>query len=134
MSDKPEPQTDDFGRTPLHGAKTMHDVNFGLKAGCDVNAQDNNGWTALHFAAQDNRDDVLALLLANGADPNIVDRHGNGPLWTATMNARGDFRCVRRLLAAGALADHVNAHGRSPAIMASTIGHGLEDVFAAAGS
>ncbi|TBW51304.1 ankyrin repeat domain-containing protein [Marinobacter halodurans] len=105
-----------------------------LDSGLNPNAQDDNGWTPLHFASQSCQAKVATVLVSAGANPNLVDSHGNGPLWVATMNARGNDNVVVLLLENGAVADHRNKHGRSPLDMATTIGHGLDLVFQQAGS
>jgi ankyrin repeat protein len=57
--------------------------------------------TLLHWAAQEGRDSIVAILLAAGADPNLGDRDVRSqPLHTAA--GEGRVRIVRRLLRAGA--------------------------------
>jgi len=122
---KPRPGVDEYGRLPLHYAALDGDLDALvrlLEAGSFADAQDDNGWTALHFAAQDRHSKILHELLKRRANPNLVDSHGNGPLWVALMNARGDFTIVKMLLAAGADLDCKNAHGRSPRDIATSMG------------
>jgi ankyrin repeat protein len=129
---KARPGVDEYGRTPLHHAVSGGDFAALIKlldSGSEKNAQDDNGWTALHFAAQNRHSIIITELLKRGADSNLVDSHGNSPLWTAMMNARGDFAIVKMLLMSGANADHKNTHGRSPRDIANTIKGGLEAVF-----
>jgi ankyrin repeat protein len=111
----------------LNGAQ--HELIALLDAGASADAQDDNGWTALHFAAQDHRPAVVEILLQRGANPNLVNSHGNGPLWVALMRSKDDLRIVKLLLAAGANPDQKNASGRSPRDMAFTIKGGLEELF-----
>lgn len=85
-----------------------------ISLGIDVDHQDSNGETPLHFAATFAAFDIAALLLDRGANPNIADRYGNEPLWTAAMNATDDFRLVRLLMERGARPEHKNKAGRSP--------------------
>ena len=128
----PRQGIEEYGRNKLHYAADAGDVETVdslLNQGLDINAQDDNGWTALHFAAQMNHANVIELLLSKMADPNLVDIHGNNPLWTATMKARGDFRCVELLLMAGSNPSTKNKYGRSPIEIAKTIANGLETPF-----
>lgn len=100
-----------------------------LAAGVSVDAQDDNGWTSLHFAAQEGRASVVRVLLRSSANPHLVDRHGNGPLWTAVMNAGGDTRIVELLLTHGAHSERKNLHGLSLLNIPSAIGGELERLF-----
>lgn len=129
---KDRPGVDRYGRTDVHNSVIENDIAKLaelISAGKDINARDDNGWTGLHFAAQDRNIEIINLLLENDADPNLIDIYGNGPLWTATMNARGNFECVVALLEHNALPDQKNKAGRSPLDMANTIRHGLEEIF-----
>ena len=51
-----------------------------IRAGADVNAQANGGWTALHLGAVAGQYKVVALLLAKGADRDITNEGGGKPL------------------------------------------------------
>ena len=126
------PGVDEYGRVQLHyeaNGGSADGVSALLNQGANVDAQDDNGMCALHFAAQSGHHNVITLLLEAKANPNLLDAHGNGPLWTATMNARGDFESVEALLEAGANPTEKNKHGRSPVDMANTINHGLEKLY-----
>ena len=124
---------DEYGRNKLHYAANNGIpllVKKLLNEGVDIDAQDNNGWTALHFAAQNSHFDVIDLLLENKENPNIADKQGNEPLWTASMNAKGDCRGVLSLLKSGAKPNHENIHGRSPIYIAKSLQQGLIECFA----
>lgn len=54
-------------------------VHAFLAKGADVNACDPSGGTALHWAVGGGKPDVVALLLAHGADKSAVDHHGQTP-------------------------------------------------------
>lgn len=62
-----------------------------LRLGCDVNSSDAECRTLLHFAANNNRTDVVNLLLQNGADICKVTKNGNSALHTATANGHKDI-------------------------------------------
>ncbi|THD21293.1 putative Ankyrin repeat-containing [Fasciola hepatica] len=68
--------------TPLlfacyHGHLALVDTL--LRRGADINAKDQNGWTALHWAAQRCHADVVELLLDYGASRSIEDARGDMP-------------------------------------------------------
>eukprot|EP00397_Hematodinium_sp_SG-2012_P067543 GEMP01105162.1.p1 GENE.GEMP01105162.1~~GEMP01105162.1.p1 ORF type:complete len:194 (+),score=26.22 GEMP01105162.1:61-642(+) len=65
----------------------------------DVNIQDENDWTPLHWACQDNKKDVAERLLDCGAFPNTVDKFGCSPLMLAAFNGHAELvklLCERR--------------------------------------
>ncbi len=53
------------------------------EAGADLDATDPDGATALALAVINGHADVVALLLARGANPNLADRTGMTPLYAA---------------------------------------------------
>jgi ankyrin repeat protein len=61
-------------------------VEYLIKAGCSVNAQDQTGRTALHYACDLENSEIVDSLLRNGADPRIKDNTGLSPLDEATEN------------------------------------------------
>lgn len=46
----------------------------------DLNKQDQQGRTLLHYTSCRGQHDMIELLLEKGADPNIKDKNGNTPL------------------------------------------------------
>lgn len=76
-----------------------------LSAGADANAKDDDGLTALMYAAMYASADCVELLLAQGAAPNAKSNSG----LTALMLAIGQAEKVRMLLAKGA---EVNARSK----------------------
>lgn len=116
--------TDAEGRTALicavvEGKESI--VEFLLKNQCLVDLQDNCGFSALHFAAQDYRIAIARLLLDAGAAVDLQDSYGNTPLWRATFESRGRGEMIELLLARGADRNLKNLNGKSPVDLAKTM-------------
>ena len=83
---------DKDGSTPLHCAVWKgHEqvVALLLKAGADVNAQNENdhwGTTPLHAAAHANQAAIAQLLIDHGADVQAKDREGRTPMLHTTFH------------------------------------------------
>uniref|UniRef100_H2Z4R6 Acyl-CoA-binding domain-containing protein 6 n=1 Tax=Ciona savignyi TaxID=51511 RepID=H2Z4R6_CIOSA len=54
----------------------QHIVDYLIQEGHDLNGQDVDGLTALHYASSCDRGDIVELLLKHGADPAICDADG----------------------------------------------------------
>ncbi|KAJ4015821.1 hypothetical protein NW752_006746 [Fusarium irregulare] len=84
---------DSNGLTPLMTATILSDassVQSLLEKGFGNDAQDYQGNTALSFACDNDRPELVSILLAHKADPTVVDCRGNGPLyWATRMAGRG---------------------------------------------
>jgi hypothetical protein len=78
--------------------------------------------TSLHYAALEDDADLVAGLIAGGADVNAVDKQGFTPLHFACQ--QGALTAARFLLDAGAEVDSVNAFGDTPLYMAVGAGSG----------
>lgn len=86
-----------------------------LERGLEPNLHDKEQqWTALHFAARDQKLSVVELLLQHGAIVDEPDALGNSALWRAVMSCRDDPGVVRLLLRHGANARLKNAKGVCP--------------------
>jgi ankyrin repeat protein len=71
-----------------------------LANGAGINARETeSGVTPLYAAASLGRDDVVALLLDKGADPNLCNRDGSSPLHAALAN--GNQTVAAKLRARG---------------------------------
>jgi uncharacterized protein len=92
-----------------------------LDAHAILDVQDYLGYSALHYAAQDYHPEMVSLLLARGATVDLVDAHGNTPLWRATFNSRGRGSVIEALLKAGADRNHKNKHDSSPVDVAKLV-------------
>jgi ankyrin repeat protein len=121
---KQRPGVDEYGRTPLHnlivpfeGDIDLQEMKRLIDAGADPNAQDDNGWTPLHIAAQESSLDAVRLLLDAGANPNVRNSGGQTPLSPA-FHFSCDIRIMDALLDAGADPFAKNKNGVSIAEVA----------------
>jgi ankyrin repeat protein len=110
--------------TPLLAAVRSGDIDAAMMlvlGGADVDAAENDGTTALHWAAYSGADALVVALLDAGADPNIPNRYGLTPLQAA---ADGGFAVsVVALLDAGADANAVLPEGETTLMAAARSGN-----------
>ncbi|MEY3648487.1 MAG: hypothetical protein RLZ13_1372 [Bacteroidota bacterium] len=73
-----------------------------VEAGVDLNESfdDGEGYTAVHFAAWDGKDEILAYLLEAGAKADVVGEDGYTPLLLAV--AGNHTACIEQLVESGA--------------------------------
>lgn len=67
---------------PLHQVAELGDIEKAqllLDKGININYQDRYGRTPLHIAAMENETQMVEFLLANGADPHLVNNNGFKP-------------------------------------------------------
>ncbi|MBD1395827.1 SEL1-like repeat protein [Pontibacter sp. JH31] len=112
-----------------------------LRKGADVNATDQDGKTALHYAMSGARINtelfeieqarLLDTLFKFRADPNIVDNLGNTPLFYAVRFANGTHLMeMNRLLQGGANPNIQNLEGKTPLMLACELDGGNEVIVA----
>lgn len=121
---KERPGVDSYGRTPLHLAAAkgkVSEVERLLELGANPNAQDDNGWSPLHFSAQAVSPEVARVLLLSGADLELKDSFGNTPLFRAVFESKGNGSVIEVFLKAGARIDTRNSAGVTPLSLAKTI-------------
>ena len=115
---------EDTGRSFLHYAiaSELQELSLYLiNRGIDVNIQDDNGDTALHFLPVYHNIEIGKAIMKAGGNPNIRNRHGNSGFGTAVFEARDRYDLVELLLAHGADAHTPNNAGRSPLDFAKQI-------------
>ena len=81
----------------------------------EINCSDSRGITALHWAAQRRRPDIVRLLLEHGADPNRCDKVGYSALHDAAQ--RGDSVGISYLLKYSAKFDAHTSIGNTPLLL-----------------
>lgn len=68
-----------------------------------VHAKDENGWTPLHEGARGGHEDVIKLLVENGANVNETTSNGASVLWWAKQTHGEDHPVVQLLEELGAM-------------------------------
>jgi ankyrin repeat protein len=91
-----------------------------IAAKADVNAPQNDGATALHWAVYKADKEMVGMLVRAGANPKAANRQGSTPLWLASIN--GDAAIIATLLEAGADANEQLPLGRTPLMIAARTG------------
>ncbi|NWT94778.1 ANKR6 protein, partial [Urocynchramus pylzowi] len=112
------------GRTPLHLAAYkghLHVVQVLLKAGCDLDIQDDGDQTALHRAAVVGNTDVIATLIQEGCALDRQDKDGNTALHEACWH--GFSQSAKVLVKAGANVLAKNKAGNTPLHLACQNSH-----------
>ncbi|KAK6494709.1 ankyrin repeat domain-containing protein 55 [Huso huso] len=98
---------DKNGRLPLHAATAEPDVRLMAvllqqSTLCEINYQDNEGMTPIHWAAFHNRPQHVQALLQKGADPTLVDKDFKTTLHWAVQSGN-------RLMCSLILAHHLGS-------------------------
>lgn len=93
-----------FGLLPL--------VEKALRIGADIEAQDDDGKTALHWASERGHSSVVSVLLSNGANVNSITYSGWSSLHLAAF--KGDDGMIALLLTNGADVNLEGGDGRNP--------------------
>ncbi|OTA01334.1 hypothetical protein A9Z42_0016570 [Trichoderma parareesei] len=96
-------------------------VELLLNNGRDPNYRDRDGWTAIHWAAEEGHANVVAWLLDYGADVNAASSYGTSPLHCAANG--GSIRIMRLLLERGADPLKSTCHGWTALHHAAFVGY-----------
>uniref|UniRef100_A0A2K6MFL4 Ankyrin repeat domain 6 n=1 Tax=Rhinopithecus bieti TaxID=61621 RepID=A0A2K6MFL4_RHIBE len=112
------------GRTPLHLAANkghLPVVQILLKAGCDLDVQDDGDQTALHRATVVGNTEIITALIHEGCALDRQDKAGNTALHLACQNSHS--QSTRILLLAGSRADLKNNAGDTCLHVAARYNH-----------
>jgi ankyrin repeat protein len=107
-----------IGDSPLHLASAYagdyNAVQILIKNKAVINARNHRGKTPLHKAQY--HEEIVDLLLKNGANPNIADNDGNSPLFSLCGGsfAYWSTKAAKLLIANGAHVNHHNNNGDTP--------------------
>uniref|UniRef100_A0A8C6S9I1 Ankyrin repeat domain 6b n=1 Tax=Neogobius melanostomus TaxID=47308 RepID=A0A8C6S9I1_9GOBI len=113
-----------FGRSPLHLAAHkghIEVVQVLLRAGCDLDIQDDGGQTALHRAAVQGNTQVISALLQESCALDRQDKDGNTALHEVSWH--GFSQSVKLLVKAGANVHAKNKAGNTALHLACQNGH-----------
>ncbi|XP_041716742.2 ankyrin repeat domain-containing protein 6 isoform X2 [Coregonus clupeaformis] len=113
-----------YGRSPLHLASYKGHtevVRILLKAGCDLDIQDDGEQTALHRAAVVGNSDVISALIQEGCALDRQDKDGNTALHEVSWH--GFSQSVKLLVKAGANVHSKNKAGNTALHLACQNGH-----------
>lgn len=100
---------------------TFSAVSALLRSGADANYRDREGWSAIHWAAEEGYSEIVKLLLDHGADANAASSYGTSPLHCAANG--GHNQIVSLLLQHGADPLKSTCHGWTPLHHAAFMGH-----------
>ncbi|HOK67098.1 MAG TPA: ankyrin repeat domain-containing protein [Anaerohalosphaeraceae bacterium] len=101
---------------PPHSRESVDKITQLLQEGRDLNAQDEQGRTALFLAVEANNEKLVQTILRFDPDTNIASKDGQTPLHIAASN--GNVEIASLLISKGAKLESVNAKGRTPLYLA----------------
>ncbi len=109
-------KVDDGMLISIDGGVVLYEIDGNTRKlvtskGIDIAAEDENGFSALHWAAWSGLEGVALELIAHGLDVNKPENNGYTPLMLAAM--RGQASTVKMLLSLGANAAAKNKDGRT---------------------
>jgi ankyrin repeat protein len=96
-------------------------IDLILERGGEINAREEGGWTAIHWAARNGAMAALRMLLKRGCDVNITNDWKDTPLHEAA--SEGHLSAVKLLLKQGGRINSLNSEGKTPLQLAEEMGH-----------
>ncbi|XP_054923711.1 85/88 kDa calcium-independent phospholipase A2 isoform X2 [Dermacentor andersoni] len=128
------------GGTPLHWAKTTQCLETMIDLGCDLDAKNFQGNTALHIMVARGRLSCVISLLSHGANVNAIGSDGDSPLHVAVRVVKGnkkarqkaeppksDVSLIHALIVFGADVNQRNQKGETARHLASVSKLGKRD-------
>lgn len=115
---------DSYQRTSFIWASFYNNIDLLIwltNNGANLNHQDRNGFSALHFAGQEQHFDSAKLLIKKSANLELKDINGNTPLMDAIFNSKGNYKIVNLFIESGANLDNMNNHGMTPRLLAESM-------------
>jgi len=92
--------------------KNLERANTLLKAGAEVDCKDEEGNTALHYAASSGQLEFVELLIKNGIDPDLINNKIETALHKASEKGYADI--IKFLINHGAAPNAKNKKGETP--------------------
>ncbi|XP_026463119.1 85/88 kDa calcium-independent phospholipase A2-like isoform X1 [Ctenocephalides felis] len=117
-SNKLYPDDMKLGGTPLHWCCSREVIETLIGMGCDIDAFNFEGRTALHVMVLRNRLECAVALLSREANPNIADYNGDTPLHLAVQ--QNLIPMVQCLVVFGADLNFKNNKGETPRHVTTT--------------
>lgn len=113
------------GGTPLHWAKTTQCLETMIELGCDLDAKNFQGNTALHIMVARGRLSCVISLLSHSANVNAIGSDGDSPLHVAV---RSDVSLIHALIVFGADVNQRNQKGETARHLAAVSKLNKKDV------
>ena len=79
------------GTCLINSVQSVELCRYLIEKGADLNAQDNSGNLALHYAIREGRNPTVKLLLKHGSDPYLKNDFGDDAIHTASIRGYSDI-------------------------------------------
>ena len=115
---------DRYHRTSLIWAAFYNNttlLNWLIDNGANINHQDSNGYSALHFIGKEQHYETAKILINKNANLELKDCNGNTALIDAIFNSKGNYKIVNLFIEYGANPDNVNNYQMTPRFLAESM-------------